>query len=134
MRPAPEPHLSLDSGAYEGFLARLPMAVNAGAALWVALVLSFVFLGHRYTTSASSAGGATTSIVGEQGWITEWASDRVGSRRGRQITFYRPSAQLSDYQMQFTAQIESKALGWVFRAADTNNYYGMKIENDTPRK
>jgi len=34
--------------------------------------------------------------------------------------------------MQFTGQIESKALGWVFRAKDTKNYYGMKIENDKP--
>ena len=34
--------------------------------------------------------------------------------------------------MQFTGQIESKALGWVIRAQDTKNYYAMKIENDTP--
>src|SRR5438552_11779225 len=51
-------------------------------------------------------------------WITEWASDAAGSRRARQITLYRPSATLSDYQMQFTGQIESKALGWVFRARE----------------
>src|SRR5262249_152440 len=61
-------------------------------------------------------------VVGEQGWSTEWASDTVGSRRGRQITLYRPSMGLTDYQMQFSGQIESKALAWVFRAADTENY------------
>src|SRR5438046_10360517 len=39
---------------------------------------------------------------------------------------------MTDYQMQFTGQIESKALGWVFRAYDTKNYYAMKIETLRP--
>ena len=133
MPPAPAPHLSLDSGVGQGFLARLPMVVKAGAPASLALLLGVFLLGHGGTTSASSGGVAVTKpMVGEQGWITEWASDAAGSRRARQITLYRPSATLSDYQMQFTGQIESKALGWVFRARDTNNYYGMKIENDKP--
>ena len=129
--PVREPHLSLDSGANQGFFARLPMAVKAGAPLLVALALTSMFLGHDRTISASSTGTIAPS-VGEQGWVTEWASDVVGSRRGRQLTLYRPSASLSDYHMQFAGQIESKALGWVFRVSDTNNYYGMKIENDKP--
>jgi len=129
--PVREPNLSLDSGVNQGFFARLPMAVKAGAPLLVALALTSMFLGHDRTISASSA-GAIAPTVGEQGWVTEWASDVVGSRRGRQLTLYRPSASLSDYHMQFAGQIESKALGWVFRVSDTNNYYGMKIENDKP--
>ena len=133
MPPAPAPHLSLDSGVGQGFLARLPLVVKAGAPASLALLLGVFLLGHGGTTSASSGGVAVTKpMVGEQGWITEWASDAAGSRRARQITLYRPSATLSDYQMQFTGQIESKALGWVFRARDSNNYYGMKIENDKP--
>jgi hypothetical protein len=127
MPPVPELHLSLDSNADQGFFARLPMLVKAGALVLVALALGSFFLGRGRTT-----GDGKSSIVGEQGWITEWASDAAGSRRGRQLTLYRPSTQLSDYQMQFTGQIENKALGWVFRAADTNNYYGMKIEQDKP--
>jgi hypothetical protein len=125
-----EPHLSLDGGARDGFFARLPMAVKAGAPVLVALALSSVFLGHGRTMSASNSGQSIAANVGEQGWVTEWASDEGGSRRRRQISLYRPSMHLSDYQMQFNGQIESKALGWVFRAADTKNYYGMKIESD----
>jgi len=106
------------------------MAVKAGAPVLLALLLGAFLMAHSGTGTTSSAGGATISNVGEQGWVTEWASDATGSRRRRQITLYRPSAQLSDYQMQFTGQIESKALGWVCRAGDTKNYYGMKIEND----
>lgn len=132
LQPLPELHLSLDSIADRGFLARLPAAVKASALVVVALTLSSLFFAHGGTMSDSSAGNAITSDVGEQGWVTEWVSDAGGSRRGRQITVYRPSANLSDYQMQFVGQIESKALGWVVRAADTKNYYGMKIENDQP--
>jgi hypothetical protein len=129
MPPVRDLHLSLDSSANQGFIGRLPMAVKAGAPVLVVLALSSLFFGHGRTISASSA-GAIESSVGEQGWLTEWASDEVGSRHGRQLTLYRPSANQSDYQMQFSGQIENKALGWVFRVSDTKNYYGMKIENN----
>jgi hypothetical protein len=130
--PLDEPYLSLDQGLEQGFITRLPMAVKAGAPVLVALALGAFFLSHGRATSAASAGDSNASVVGEQGWVSERASDAAGIRRGRQLTLYRPSKGLSDYQMQFTGQIESKALGWVFRAADTMNYYGMKIENDKP--
>jgi hypothetical protein len=126
--PVRDLHLSLDSGANLGFFARLPMAVKAGAPVLIVLALSSLFFGHGRPISASSA--AIESSVGEQGWLTEWASDEVGSRHGRQLTLYRPSANQSDYQMQFAGQIENKALGWVFRVSDTKNYYAMKIENN----
>jgi hypothetical protein len=127
--PTRELHLSLDSSANQGFIARLPMAVKAGVPVLVVLALSSLFFGHGRNISASSV-GAIESSVGEQGWLTEWASDEVGSRHGRQLTLYRPSANQSDYQMQFAGQIENKALGWVFRVSDTKNYYAMKIENN----
>ncbi|HEX4593733.1 MAG TPA: hypothetical protein VH157_05645, partial [Bryobacteraceae bacterium] len=127
--PAREVHLSLYSGANQGLFGRLPMAVKAGVPVLVVLALSSLFFGHGRAISASSD-GAIASSVGEQGWVTEWASDEVGSRHGRQLTLYRPSANQSDYQMQFAGQIENKALGWVFRVSDTKNYYGMKIENN----
>ena len=34
--------------------------------------------------------------------------------------------------IQFVGQIETKALGWIFRAFDTKNYYAMKIEAIRP--
>jgi hypothetical protein len=109
------------------FLEKVPLPAKIGIALLLLLAaLYFVF--GKSDKPEQSKGVA----VGEQGWSTEWASDSAGSRRGRQITLYRPSTGLSDYKMQFTGQIESKALGWVFRAADTKNYYGMKLENIRP--
>jgi hypothetical protein len=109
------------------FLARVPFPAKIGIGIILVLVALFFVFGK---SDNSSAGRGVS--VGEQGWSTEWASDAAGSRRGRQITLYRPSVGLSDYQMQFTGQIESKALGWVFRAVDTKNYYAMKIETVKP--
>jgi hypothetical protein len=109
------------------FLEKVPFPAKVG----IGIVLVLVGLFFVFSKSETSSAGRGV-VVGEQGWSTEWASDAVGSRRGRQITLYRPSTGLSDYQMQFTGQIESKALGWVFRAADTKNYYAMKIETLRP--
>ena len=124
-------HTGLDQ-EFQGF--RMPMAIKAGAPVLAALGLGLYLLlgGVSKAPAASSESRVSMKSAGEQGWVTEWASDQAGSRRGRQITLYRPSAQLSDYKMQFTGQIEKKALSWVFRAADTKNYYGMKIEMDKP--
>jgi hypothetical protein len=104
------------------------MPAKIGVALLL-LVAGFYFLFGKSSAKPSESAGV---VVGEQGWSTEWASDAAGSRRGRQITLYRPSTGMSDYQFQFVGQIESKAIGWVFRAADTKNYYGMKIEQLRP--
>jgi hypothetical protein len=74
--------------------------------------------------------GVESSALMEQGWVTEWASDPAGSRRGRQLTLYKPSLPLSDYQFMFSGKIERGALGWVVRASDSKNYYAMKISQE----
>ena len=126
-----EPHLNLGGEAESGsFLSKIPLAVKIGAAIVLLLVAVYFVFGKSESTAGS--GGSRPVAVGEQGWSTEWASDAAGSRRGRQLTLYRPSVGMSDYQFQFVGQIESKALGWVFRELDTKNYYGMKIENIRP--
>jgi hypothetical protein len=85
--------------------------------------------GHKPAVNASAtADGAGTSImVGEGGWVQGWAGDTIGAHAGRQITIYRPSLKQSDYRIEFQGQIESKSLGWIFRATDPDNYYAMKL-------
>src|SRR5262249_27038263 len=58
--------------------------------------------------------------------------DPTGAHVGRQITMYRPSLKLSDYRIDFKGEIETKSLGWVFRASDPENYYAMKLAIVTP--
>ena len=67
-------------------------------------------------------------MVGEGGWVEGWAGDPTGLHAGRQITIYRPSLKLSDYRIEFQGQIDTKSIGWVFRAADPENYYAMKLQ------
>lgn len=79
------------------------------------------------TPSASADGVGPSIMVGEGGWVQGWAGDVAGAHVGRQITIYRPSLKLADYRIEFQGQIENKSLGWVFRAADGDNYYAMKL-------
>jgi len=71
-------------------------------------------------------------MLGEGGWVQNWAGDTNASRAGRQITIYRPSLKLSDYRIEFKGEIETKSIGWVFRAMDPYNYYAMKLAVVTP--
>jgi hypothetical protein len=77
---------------------------------------------------AISADGSGPSIImGEGGWVEGWAGDPSGIHAGRQITIYRPSLKLTDYRIEFQANIETQSIGWVFRAADPDNYYALKL-------
>lgn len=50
-----------------------------------------------------------------------------GSLRTDHLRIWKPTLKLADYQMDFQASIEKRALGWAFRAGDLNNYYGTKL-------
>lgn len=58
----------------------------------------------------------------------EWSFDSAGFVRPGPLALYRPSMNLTDYQVQFLGMIDKKALSWVVRAADFDNYYVMKLE------
>jgi hypothetical protein len=58
----------------------------------------------------------------------EWSFDPAGFVRPGPLALYRPSMNLTDYQMQFLGMIDKKALSWVVRAADFDNYYVVKLE------
>ena len=59
---------------------------------------------------------------------TEWSFDATGFVRPGPLALYRPSMNLTDYQVQFLGMIDKKALSWVVRAADFDNYYVVKLE------
>ncbi|MGH9592805.1 MAG: hypothetical protein ACRD5L_06915, partial [Bryobacteraceae bacterium] len=64
--------------------------------------------------------------IPDAGWIADWSPDSAG--RGRRISLLRGSIPFSDYRIEFEAQIESKALGWVFRGQNPDNFYVTKLE------
>jgi hypothetical protein len=58
---------------------------------------------------------------------TAWSFDQAGFVRPRQIALYQPTVGLDDYEVQFLGTIEKRALSWVVRATDFDNYYVVKL-------
>jgi hypothetical protein len=108
------------------------------AALTIVVALAGYFglapkSGKPSAAAAKSVDSPGMSImVGEGGWVENWAGDPIGQHGGREITIYRPSLKLSDYRIEFQGQIDTKSIGWIFRAADPDNYYAMKLELVSP--
>src|SRR5579885_884414 len=133
-QPSPSldlPSLTLDSGG--GFWSKLPAAGKAGIAAGGVLALAVILFAVSRGGAARPVSAAPQIVEGpalsavESGWITDWGAE-PGVRREHEISVLRPSLNLTDYRLQFEAQIESKALGWVYRAQDGKNYYINKLE------
>ncbi len=58
---------------------------------------------------------------------TAWSFDVNGFVRPGSLALYRPSMRLSDYELQFLGLIDKKALSFVARAQDFENYYVIKL-------
>lgn len=115
----------------------LPPVLKGG----IAAVAAFLVLGGGYyalrgsktepnaapaeVESAAGPAPASTAIGG--GWTSTWGSVEPVNR-GKQISIYRPTVNLADYRMEFRGQIDRRAMGWIFRAKDPNNYHVQKLE------
>jgi hypothetical protein len=114
------------------------LKVKIGMAVLIAVVGIGVYfqVTSKAKTSAvptkAGDGVGMSIMVGEGGWVDNWARDPIGLHGGRQITIYRPSLKLTDYRMEFQGQIDTKGIGWIFRAADPDNYYAMKLQLVSP--
>jgi hypothetical protein len=110
-------------------------AIVALGAVAVVFVGSFIF--HGSPATAGSAPGTSDqtstslpppgSIIGGGGWSTNWGTE-APINKNKQISVYRPTMAMTDYIMTFKGQIEKKAMGWIFRAKDSKNYYVAKLE------
>jgi hypothetical protein len=58
---------------------------------------------------------------------TPWSFDTNGFVQPGSLALYRPSMHLSDYELQFVGLIDQRALSFVARAQDFENYYVVKI-------
>jgi hypothetical protein len=112
--------------------ARLPIAARAG----IGGALALVIVGFSYYALNSSNASATTTAanaaptyeIGRQinsgGWIEDWApNDKL-----RRVTLLRGSQPFSDYRIEFDAQIQNKAIGWMYRGLNPKNFYVVKLE------
>ncbi|MCS7316079.1 MAG: hypothetical protein RMI94_06320 [Bryobacterales bacterium] len=67
------------------------------------------------------------SWFGQPDWMGSWNRNSPGSVEVGRLALWRPTRRLADYQLEFLGQMGSKGLGWVFRAADLENYYAMRL-------
>jgi hypothetical protein len=56
-----------------------------------------------------------------------WKFDDKGFVVPGQLAVYKPSAGMSDYQLEFLGQIEPRSLNWAFRIQDFDNYYAARL-------
>jgi hypothetical protein len=95
---------------------------SAGGASWAAAIQARATV--NLTDDFQSGLGAWS---GKPGWAATWTLDRSGSVQPGRLALYSPSIPLTDYRLEFQGQIDAKALGFVFRATGTNNYYAAKL-------
>jgi hypothetical protein len=144
--PAPKPRESADPSempslrmeATESAWSKLSnnLKIGVAAALVVAVsgVAYLVTRGNGKTApeapaATSSTPAVATGLAISGGWIDDWANS---ARSRRHISLLSGSAKLSDYRLEFQAQIETKAIGWIFRGLNPRNYYVTKLEIVTP--
>lgn len=65
--------------------------------------------------------------LGAGEWTVEHGFLRPGSLR-----LWDGTTKLTDYQLDFTGQIRSRAVNWVVRAANATNYVGCRLEVTRP--
>ena len=111
--------------------SKLPLILSiAGAVVLIAIAAVFLFSrGPTGTPRIAPKAGAVAHPIEETDWTTDWSGKPP---RGEQFSILRPSLILSDYRIQFQGQIDSKSLGWIFRATDPKNYYSLKLEITKP--
>ncbi len=90
---------------------------------------------ERLRTHIGSTGTATlrtdfhaglTDWVGGVSANSDWFESNGYVRPGR-LRLWRQSSGLSDYDLEFQAQVERKGMSWAFRAPDVRNYYSTSL-------
>jgi hypothetical protein len=102
--------------------SRMPKILAAIAGAAVITIGGFLLL-----TSRSDAGPNVTisAPAGSDQWINDFAPE---AKQQRKVSVLRSSMGLADYRLDFESSIGIKALGWVYRAQDSKNFYANKIE------
>ena len=119
------PELRLSSPVNSG-LSRTVKA-TAGVVAGLALAAGFLFVksnsGNPLNAPMVDAGPPLPNAPDD--WLQNFSPD---ARRQRRISLLRASGDLTDYRVEFESVIQSKALGWVYRAKDPQNFYVSKLE------
>jgi len=61
------------------------------------------------------------------GGDVKWSYDKMGFVRPGSLALFRPTIGLSDYEVDFVARIDQRAVGFVFRATGVKDYQAVKL-------
>jgi hypothetical protein len=112
-----------------------PHAATAGGGGYVPPGSGSQGFADRLRLHIGSSGSATlrsdfhssmSDWVGSASAASDWAEADGFVRPGR-LRLWRPSAGLSNYDMEFLGQVERKGMSWAFRAPDLRNYYAASL-------
>jgi len=123
---------TLNLKASNGFWARSSMAVKIAVMTGAMLAAAGIYYA---TTSGPTKPAAVTPPVPKivdagpplPSVGSDWLED-FSPAHARQISVLRDSLRLADYRIEFSSQLNANALGWVFRAQDSQNFYVAKVE------
>jgi len=126
--------LKTNESAWSKLSAGVKIGIAAGLVVAISGVAYLVTRGNGKPTpeapaAVSSTPAVATGVAISGGWIDDWANS---AKSKRHISLLSGSAKLSDYRLEFQSQIESKAIGWIFRGLNPRNYYVTKLEIVTP--
>ena len=130
----PSLHLETNQSAWSKLSTGLKIGVAAGLVVAISGIAYLVTRGNGKPAAdapaaVSSAPTVAAGVGISGGWIDDWANS---ARSKRHISVLSGSAKLSDYRLEFQSQIETKAIGWIFRGLNPRNYYVTKLEVVTP--
>lgn len=130
----PSLHLEATESAWSKLSTGVKIGVAAAVIVGLSGIAYLVTRGNgKPAPEAPVAVPATTAVATgvaiSGGWIDDWANS---ARSKRHISVLSGSAKLSDYRLEFQAQIQTKAIGWIFRGLNPRNYYVTKLEVVTP--
>jgi hypothetical protein len=130
----PSLHLETNQSAWSKLSTGLKIGVAAGLVVAISGIAYLVTRGNgkppvEAPVAVSSSPTVASGVAISGGWIDDWAN---AAKSRRHISVLSGSAKLSDYRLEFQAQIETKAIGWIFRGLNPRNYYVTKLEVVTP--
>lgn len=131
--PMEETDLGLPKLDMEAAKGRFPLWAKIavpGAAVLL-LIAAVLFFSNHTPPKAPEIPGVI-SLSGGTGpeWIENFSPD---PKHPRTISVLRATQAWTDYSVEFSASVETKALGWVFRAKDPANFYVGRIEQEKTR-
>jgi hypothetical protein len=125
--------------AFSRSLPSVPGTLGSNGAIPIQRVLAQGLGSFRQQLASRAAVDFTDDFrTGLDDWqgrgntTAEWSYDAAGFVRPAKLALYRPTLALQDYRFEFLGQIDEKAMGCVFRAADPDNYYAIKFAISNP--